>query len=91
MHLHFVEMQEVSQVEPRGVPGHLSVGPVRLDAVRVQGASVVQRDAPRLAVGIQVCRRVVYRFARITTTTACGHCRGYSASAWRGRGMAVGR
>lgn len=48
-------MQEISQVEPRRVPGDLAVWPVSLDAVGVERAAIVQRDAPRFAVGLQVC------------------------------------
>ena len=88
-------MQEVSEVEARGVPCHLSVGPVSFDAIRVEGAAIVERNTPRFAVGIQVCGRVVLCFARTTTpaaptTTTFGQYCSYAATARRSRGMAVG-
>lgn len=59
-------MKEVPQVKARSVTGDLSVRAVGLDAVRVQRATVVQRDAPRFAVGFQVRRGVELFLAAAT-------------------------
>lgn len=76
-------MKEISQVEARGVPSDLAVRPVSLDAVGVERAAIVQRDAPRFAVGVQVCRGVELVLA---TTTSPGVQPGRTAAS-RSRGM----